>query len=72
MPLGNPPHMLLSAECSYCAGKVMYAFSGKRVVLLVVPAGVFAWLVYPYVGAVSFSIFLAASLLPAVYLEKRF
>jgi len=50
----------------------MYAFSGKRVLLSLVPAGAVAWLLYPYVGALSFSIFLAASLLPAVYLEKRF
>ena len=70
--IGIPYNRIGIARCSYCNGKITYAFNGKKASMLLIPAGALAWLLHPYIGGVSFLLFFTVVLLPSVYLVRWF
>lgn len=57
-------------NCPNCGEKITYAFSGKRAVALILPAGVLCWLISNQIGESALLIFPLIVLIPSMRLEK--
>lgn len=57
-------------KCPSCGEKITYAFSGKTVAALLLPAAVVCWVISGYIGETAFLVFPLLVLIPAMRLDK--
>lgn len=60
----------VAVRCPSCAEKVTYAFSGKVVAALFIPAAAACWVASTFIGDAVFLLFPLLVIVPAMRLEK--